>query len=286
MNDRSALETPRSPSRRVPGLREIKVIALADEKVYDGNVYSTKVPVVVGELADDHVAIVTQKYKDKKVGETVLVPKVRITDRHGKPVDYVVIVQNAAGKIKPRLATVWAETDTKEYDGTTLSTVFPPVDNLAHGDTAIASQEFDTPNVGGRKALTPSVKIKDGNEGKNYEVILNPIHTGTILSASEVKPETLKAIAGNLGTEDFTVTNLHGFSDFTGEVCSRDDKKVYLKLEARKRIQLVIEMQHVHQELAKAEIGKKLHVVIKGKKIEIQGLGNGSSSLSTVRHCR
>jgi len=272
----------------IRGLREVKVIACEDEKVYDGTHRSSQIPRVIGEFADDHIAIVTQRFKEKHAGETMLVPEIKIIDRSsGRLMDYVVVIQPASGRISQRPLMIWAESDTKEHDGTILSMVLPQVDNLAHGDTAIASQAFDTPEIGIRKALTPTVDINDGNGGRNYEIIAHPVDTGSITPLSAgARSDTMEKIADYLGTDDFVVLTASGAMDFLAEVCYADDKKVYLKLEARKRVQMVVEMERIHQGLHDAEVGKKLHMVVKGTEVKAQPSGQSSSSPTRSRHGR
>ena len=282
MEDHILSEAPLQTGNDLPVVRVVRLIAREDAKVYDGTQLSSQVPVVIGELADDHLVIVTQRFKDKNVGETVLVPEVRIIDRSGRSMEYDISIQHAAGRITPRPLMVWAESDTKEYDGTTLSMMVPQVDNLIDGDMVVASQAFDTPEIGIHKTITAKVGINGSN---NYEIILYPVHTGSITTISAGnQSEALKKVSEYLDTDDFMILAAGDSMDFVGEVCYSDEKKIYLKLEARKRVQMVIEMERIHQGLQDAEVGKKLHVVVKGKEVKAQPSGHSSSSPRRGRH--
>lgn len=258
--------------------REIQLIAHHDEKVYDGTDYSALPPIIIGALAEGHAAMVTQRFRSKNAGETALVPEIRIFNKKGEPIEYVIVIQSATGKIRPRPVKVWAETDTKEYDGTVFSAVIPEIDNSIYGDTIVAKQSYENAEVGTDKTLTPTISINDGNDGKNYEVILKPVDTGIILTVVlETQPETRKMIADQLGTDDFIMLQEGELTCFSGEVCYLDDKKAYVKVEARKRVQLVIEIQRIHDELREIEIGDRLQVMIKGKEMKISTLNHKSS---------
>lgn len=258
--------------------REIRLIAHHDEKMYNGTDYSALPPVIIGALAEDHAAMVTQRFNSKNAGETALVPEVRIFNKNGEPIEYVIVIQSATGKIRPRPVKVWAGTDTKEYDGTVLSAVVPEIDNWIYGDTIVAKQSYEDAEVGTDKRLTPTISISDGNEGKNYEVILKPVDTGTILPVVlETQPETRKMIADQLGTDDFIILQEGELTCFSGEICYLDDKKAYIRVDARKRVQLVIEMQRIHDELHQIEVGEKLQVMIKDKEMKISMLNHKSS---------
>lgn len=252
---------------------EICVIAVQDSKLYDGNHCSVLSPKVVGNLADDHLAIATQKYLRRDIGETVIVPEITVVDRHGKPVEYRVKIQHAVGMIKPRPITVWAATATKEYDGTVISLALPVVDDWAHGDTVHVAQEYDTPDVGVGKTLTPSIKIDDSNDGKNYEPVLVPVHTGTIMEPkSPMKPRGLKAVVDKLGTDDFKLMKLGSFADFIGEICHIEGKTIYLKLLAKKRIQMIIELELIDLDFERAIRARRLHVRMRNNKLEVQAV--------------
>jgi len=278
MEDHSRWDAALLAMKELCKKREIQLIAHHDEKVYDGTDYSALPPIIVGTLAEDHAAMVTQRFKSKNAGETALVPEIRIFNKRGEPIEYVIMIQSATGKIRPRPIKVWAETDTKEYDGTILSAVVPEIDNAICGDAIVATQSYEDAEVGTDKTLKPTVSINDDNDGKNYEVILKPVDTGTILPAVlETQPQTRQMIADQLGTDDFIILQEGELTCFSGEVCYCDDKKVYLKVEARKRVQLVVEMQRIHDELHDIEVGEKLQVMIKGKETKISRLNHKSS---------
>jgi hypothetical protein len=178
------------------------------------------------------------------------------------------------GVIHPRPVTVRAQTDVKEYDGAIYSALAPVINGLAFADSAVAVQEFDNPNIGKGKTLTPKVWINDGSDGGNYEITLVSIHDGEIIwPLTGAKPDTREILASQLGTDDFVVMTSDGLTNFTGEICYADDKKIYLKLEARKRMLLIIEIERIACDLLEAEVGERLHVVVKGKAVEARAIG-------------
>ncbi|MDD4980574.1 MAG: autotransporter-associated beta strand repeat-containing protein, partial [Candidatus Omnitrophica bacterium] len=81
------------------------------------------------------------------------------------------------------LITVTAVTDSKPYNGTTVSAGVPTVTsgNLIAGDSITSiTQTFSNRNAGTGKTLNPAVTINDGNGGNNYAVTLVADTTGVI----------------------------------------------------------------------------------------------------------
>jgi hypothetical protein len=73
--------------------------------------------------------------------------------------------------ITPKPITVTAVEDIKVYDGNTSSDETPVLaPNLAFDDTAEFTQTYDHKNVGTGKTMTPSGRVNDGNNGRNYTV--------------------------------------------------------------------------------------------------------------------
>ena len=102
--------------------------------------------------------------------------------------------------------TIRAVTDTKEFDGTSSSSVRPLITGLASNDSvALAMQTFDSNAVGTGKTLTATAVINDGNSGGNYDIRFFEDHTGTITAPMPVTPRVIspvipaKVIAGVLG---------------------------------------------------------------------------------------
>jgi hypothetical protein len=267
------------PGVHTNGRGELELIAHGDEKIYDGVVRSARYPTIVGVIGEDHLVIATQRFNSIEVGVRSLAPELRVTTRSGQLVDYVVTVRRAMGIIHPRPVTVCAQTDVKEYDGATYSAVAPEIDGLAVADSAITIQEFDNPKIGKNKTLTPKVWINDGSDGGNYEITLISIHDGEILGSSTgAKPETREILASQLGTDGFVLMAADELTNFTGAVCYVDDKKIYLKLEARKRMLLIVEIERIACDLLEAEVGERLHVVVKGKEVEARAIGQAGST--------
>ncbi len=255
------------------GKLKLKLMAIDEEKLYDGKNISSIAPVVFGDIPNDYVAVLTQRFKTKNVGQTFLVPYILVFNKYGESVECEVSKQVAKGVIKPGFIRIGAQTDIKEYDGTTISSVEPvPSKQVAQGDILKLFQEFETPLVGKGKNLLPAFQIDDGNGGKNYEITLLPIKDGEILSSSGGGIEALQAISDYLGTDNFTISQLNGLVDFVGEICATDEKKIYLRLEARKREIQVIEVQRSFLNTIDVELGEKIRVALKNRRIEVRSM--------------
>ncbi|TBW37696.1 filamentous hemagglutinin N-terminal domain-containing protein [Azotobacter chroococcum] len=86
--------------------------------------------------------------------------------------------------IEKALLILSASSDSKIYDGTTISSGMVGVSGLATGDTLTATQEYDSAEVGERTLLVNEAAIEDGNGGNNYEVIRQSA-SGLILAATD-----------------------------------------------------------------------------------------------------
>ena len=136
-----------------------------DTKTYDATVASAGVPVVGVLLAGQLVkAVPTQVFDDPNAGTShVLIPS-GLTVKDGGNADvtdnYAIAYVNspATGVINKFNVTVTAVTDTKVYDGTTVSVGVPVVGTLLVGQmvNAYPIQMFDTPEVGNTHLLIVS----------------------------------------------------------------------------------------------------------------------------------
>jgi hypothetical protein len=108
------------------------------------------------------------------------------------------------GTITARTITVTASTDSKAYNGTTISTGTPTitVGSLVAGDSAVWTQTFNNKNVGTNKTITPAGTVSDGSGGSNYSVTFASVTTGTI----NAKPLTVSGITANNKEYDGTNT--------------------------------------------------------------------------------
>ncbi len=105
--------------------------------------------------------------------------------------NYTINFTGAEFTITPKALTVTAATDTKIYDGTTVSAGIPTFSPALLGtDSANFSQSFDNKNVGTGKVLTPSGTVSDGNSGNNYAVTFVTNTTGVITT----RPITVTAV--------------------------------------------------------------------------------------------
>ncbi|MES2059575.1 MAG: MBG domain-containing protein [Patescibacteria group bacterium] len=126
--------------------------------------------------------------------------------------------------ITPLAITVTAVSDTKTYDGTTISLASPTVlPAIASGDFGFFWEIFSTKNVATGKTLTPHGLILDGNGGHNYTVTYVADTTGVITA----KPITITADSGQgkiygaaNPTLTYHITNGHlvGFNTLSGSL--------------------------------------------------------------------
>jgi filamentous hemagglutinin family protein len=147
--------------------------ATADTKTYDGTTASSAAPIVVSGLAGgDSVGAMSQSFDSKNAGaRNLALTGYTIVDGNGGN-NYTVTTQTAAGSIAKATLVLGATTDSKTYDGTTVSSAAPiVVSGLVSGDSVGAmSQSFDSKNAGARTLGVTGFTIADGNGGNNYAV--------------------------------------------------------------------------------------------------------------------
>ena len=168
--------------------RAITVTAATDTKVYDGTTNSAGAPVLsVGTplAPGDAAPAWTQSFDTRNVGAgKSLTPAGAVNDGNGGLNYAYSFVAETTGAIAQRAITVTAATDTRMYDGTTVSAGVPVVSAatpLGAGDSAAAlNQSFDTRHTGTGKTLTPAGTVNDGNGGLNYAYTFVPVANGTI----------------------------------------------------------------------------------------------------------
>ena len=151
--------------------RAITVSAQSDTKVYDGTTGSNLAALIThGSLAAGDAANWSQSFEDRNAGHKTLSARGQVNDGNDGN-NYLVTFEDAMGAIERRAITVSAQTDSKLYDGTTLSTAGPVIatGKLIKGDSASWSQSFDSRNAGDR-TLTAHGSVEDGNGGNNYLV--------------------------------------------------------------------------------------------------------------------
>jgi hypothetical protein len=189
---------------------EITALALvasivADNKVYDGDADATFTCSLATIVPGDDVTCTgtTAEFASKNVGtHTVTATGLGLGGADAGNYSLPVTTATDDAEITVLAITVQAVTDTKVYDGTTDSNVEPEFVTLASGDTATATQVFDSKNAGARtlSVVSSRVVIDDDNGGNNYSVTLATA-TGTITQ----KPLTA-SIAANDKVYDTTTT--------------------------------------------------------------------------------
>ncbi|MBI3174031.1 MAG: Ig-like domain repeat protein, partial [Chloroflexi bacterium] len=164
---------------------DLAITAQHDERVYNGNASSSVAPQITsGGLVSGDSASLVQSFDDKNVGsgKTLSAAASTISDGNSGQNYNVTFVDDTTGAITAYDLEVTAASDSKEYDGSTLSGGAPTITGgqLFSGDTATWSQTFDNKNVGTGKTLTPAGAIDDGNGGLNYNITFVPVSTGSI----------------------------------------------------------------------------------------------------------
>ncbi len=210
--------------------RAITITAASDTKTYDGTTTSTGVPTITaGSLATgDTTTDFIQTFLSRNAGLEALLPNGIVNDGNGGD-NYSYTFLAALGTINQRAITVSAATDTKTYDGTTISTGVPTITagSLATGDTTTSFiQVFGSRNAGAQ-TLTASGSVNDGNDGDNYAYTfvtaagtINQLAI-TVTAASDTK--TYDGTTSSAGAPNVTPGLGAGDSpDFTQVFDSRD----------------------------------------------------------------
>ena len=159
--------------------KAITVAAVADTKVYNGTTISTAAPTVGTLAAGDAIDVApTQSFDNASVGTTHVLTASGLTIKNGSTdvtSNYEISYATATGTINKLAVTVTAATNTKIYDGTTVSTAVPTIGTLATGDaiSTAPTQAFDNAAVGTTHVLTASgLTIKKGTTDVtgNYDI--------------------------------------------------------------------------------------------------------------------
>jgi filamentous hemagglutinin family protein len=162
----------------------LTVTAVSATKVYDGTVGSTTKPTVAG-LQQNDTANARESYDSRNAGTRTLTASVAsISDGNGGN-NYTIRNVGVGGTIVRAPLTVTAVSDTKAFDGTTISGKTPLVTGLMPGDALSSNVEtFDTASIGTR-ILAAATVVNDGNGGANYAISASPA-AGQILSGQAV----------------------------------------------------------------------------------------------------
>ena len=165
----------------------LTVTATGVGKVYDGSVNATVTltssNVPVGQTVTFSDASAT--FNTKNVGaNTITVSGIAIASASSEASNYALsnTTATSSAAISQATLTVNAVANAKSYDGTTSALSTPTISGLVGGDSATASEVYNSKDVSLATTLTPSVSINDGNSGLNYSVVLHSV-AGTISKA-------------------------------------------------------------------------------------------------------
>jgi len=205
----SALATVTSFSTLTITPRGLTIVGISvADKTYDATTMARFLNAELsGVVEGDSVLLVegTGTFSDKNVGvnKDVSATGFELTGAQGGNYTLTTPV-GLTGTITPATLYVAAVTDTKVFDGNTSSLAASTISGLLGTDTAVASQTYDTADIGTDKTLTPAVTINDGNGGGNYSVVLALNNSGII--TSDVLPvlddsltATFRPVTGNNG---------------------------------------------------------------------------------------
>ena len=143
----------------------LTVSAVTQTKVYDGTTTSTLTPTIAGlQTGDSITGTKSQSYNSPDVlgtnGSTLTaLHDIGVNDGNGGG-NYVIVYKTAKGTITPESIVISAVTQTKVYDGTTVSTGTPTLTDgtLYNGDTLSGlGQAFNSKNVLGTNGSTLTV---------------------------------------------------------------------------------------------------------------------------------
>lgn len=164
----------------------LKLVAVTDSKVFEGNLHSTGNPLVNGLVQGDRVTGLFQQFADRNAGtgKTINIkPGYVVDDGNGGANYTVTLVANHTGVITPKQLLINAVAGSKVYDGGITSAGKPVVSGLAHGDRVTGLfQQYDNKQVGTGKRLyiKSGYMVRDGNNGGNYDVVISENNAGVI----------------------------------------------------------------------------------------------------------
>jgi hypothetical protein len=200
----------------------VTVTASTGTKVFDGNTTSNvAVTNITGLVGSDSLTNLTQAYNSSQVlgtnGSTLLVNSggVGLNSSDGDTLnDYAITYANATGTITPAPVTVMASTETKVFDGTTVSNVaVTNITGLVSGDSLTSlSQYYNNAQVLGPNGSTLIVNSSrvglsssDGDTLGDYAITYATTN-GTITP----KPVTVSGVTlnsnGTLNTSNEDIT--------------------------------------------------------------------------------
>ncbi len=190
--------------------KPVTLTAPVVSKTYDGGLAYTATPGNLAALGGalvggDSVIAATIAYTSKNAGsgnKVVSLNAATISDGNGGANYTVTLAGNATSSIDRAPLTLFAQANSKTYDGSTSATAVPVVAGLQPGDSVTDRAEtYDNPNAGTGKTLSVSAyTVNDGNGGANYTVSAVNNLAG-IINAAVVIP-SITSVSGS-----FTAAN-------------------------------------------------------------------------------
>jgi hypothetical protein len=182
----------------------LTISAVTDRKTYDDSDASSETPDTAGLQGDDTVTaaqVFNSRHASSVHGRILSVsPGYTVNDGNSGGNYTVDSSGTALGTIDQAPLDINAVTQTRPYDGSTISTATPTESGLQGDDTVTGkTQAFNSRNassVGGRILTVTAYTVNDDNGGANYSVSTHTA-TGTITKA----PLTVTAVV-NLKTAD------------------------------------------------------------------------------------
>jgi uncharacterized C2H2 Zn-finger protein len=202
-------------------LRTLNVVALTNDKVYDGNTTAT-VTLNSDKMTADVLTITNTaaNFDTKNVGtgKIVTVTGVAISGADAANYTLAATTVTTTGNITVRMLTVTTTASNKVYDGNTIASVAFTSDRIAGDVITIsnATANFDTKNVGTGKTVTVTGIAIGGSDAANYTLAAT-----ANTSTANITPRilTATAMANNKTYDGNTVALVTLSSDkVTGDV--------------------------------------------------------------------
>jgi hypothetical protein len=158
----------------------LTINAVTDSKTYDGGIFSSQTPTVVGAIYNNEVSPY-QTFLSKDAlgsgGSTLGVGYIISASGAG---DYAITTNTATGTISPESLAINAVSDSKTYDGGTSSSQTPTLVGSIYNNEVTYSQAFQSKDAlgSGGSTLVVSSSVSAGGTG-DYAITTNTA-TGTI----------------------------------------------------------------------------------------------------------
>ena len=206
----------------------LTLMATANIKTYDSTTAAAATPTISsGLVTGDTVTNLTEAYASAIAGtaKTETVAGYTVNDNNSGKNYAVTTVANTTGVISKAALTIAAQTNTKDFDGSTTAGATPTVSGLQGSDTVTGlSESYDNSNPGTGKTLTVNTgyTVNDGNGGNNYTLATVTNTTGAIVgsvsSTTTLSSTQTSVVYGTPVTITITVTANGGTLSPTGTV--------------------------------------------------------------------